>query len=127
MNLEMEGGPIQNGITLVTLMSVKVLHQAPLPVMMHQASHIPELFHMLQTCLLSALKMMAQQLPRMLQEQTTDFPSSVIVTLTLMDRFSYIKWQVLDGAGASNKDLFKADNSYTFRKTFFLGEKGQND
>ena len=59
--------------------------------------------------------------------KVTDFPSSVIVAITLMDRFSYKKWQVLDAASAPNKDIFKEDNSSTFRKTFFLGEKGQND
>jgi type II secretory pathway pseudopilin PulG len=58
---------------------------------------------------------------------STDFPSSVIASITLMDRFSFKKWQALDAAGAANKDIFKADNSSTFRKTFFLGEKGQND
>ena len=55
----------------------------------------------------------------------TEFPSSVIVTITLMSRFTFKKWQTLDAAGASNADLFKEENSSTFRKTFFLGEKGQ--
>jgi len=58
---------------------------------------------------------------------TTEFPSTVLVAITLMDRFSFKKWQALDAAGAPNKDIFKEDNSSTFRKTFFLGEKGQND
>lgn len=57
----------------------------------------------------------------------TNFPSSVVVTLTLMDRFSFKKWQELDAADATNKNQFKVEHASRFRKTFFLGEKGQND
>lgn len=57
----------------------------------------------------------------------TEFPTSIAVSMTLMDRFSYLKWQELDTAGAPNKDLFKVENSLTFQRTFYLGERGQNE
>jgi len=58
---------------------------------------------------------------------TTEFPYSIVISITLMDRYSFKKWQELDTGGAPNATIFKKDHSTTFRRTVLLGERGQDD
>ncbi|HBC88041.1 MAG TPA: hypothetical protein DCZ94_13915 [Lentisphaeria bacterium] len=56
---------------------------------------------------------------------TTEFPYSIRVDITLMDRNSFAKWQNLDRGGTANAAQFKNDRSRKFSKTFLIGERGQ--
>lgn len=57
----------------------------------------------------------------------SEFPYSVQVDITLMDKSSFLKWQVLDSGSAPNAAQFKADRERKFSKTFLIGERGQYD
>lgn len=58
---------------------------------------------------------------------TTEFPYSVQVDITLMDKSSFLKWQVLDSGSAPNAAQFKTEHERKFSKTFLIGERGQYD
>ncbi|MFZ2653872.1 MAG: hypothetical protein WAX69_03080 [Victivallales bacterium] len=55
----------------------------------------------------------------------TEFPYSIRADITLMDRSSFMKWQILDKGGAANASQFKTDHGRKFTKTFLIGERGQ--
>lgn len=57
----------------------------------------------------------------------TEFPYSIRIDITLMDRNSFKKWQALDTAGAPNAATLKMNNERTFSRTILIGERGQYD
>jgi len=57
----------------------------------------------------------------------TEFPFSIKIDLTLMDKNSWKKWIQIDTSNDPNANIFRQNHIKTFTKTVLIGDRGQYD